>query len=154
MSEISVISNQYNTVVDTTDRVNNSIIALKKRNILLHKEGEHKFQLSEEELDSAKKYLLHFLEFLKQINDKSIPDSEYLPSIVVRDFQNKIINSVPFFEVELQTIIASISTDKNLEEKQFNLLDKMASTLDNERTALFKKLRTARGWLISLKVNW
>ncbi len=145
MSEISVISNQYNAVVDTTDKVNNSIIALKKRNILSHKQGEHKFELSQEELDSAKNYLLSFLEFLKQLQDKNTLAPGYLPSALVTDFQNKIINSVPFFEVEVQNIIVSITNDKNLEEKQFDLLDKMASTLDNERTVLFKKLRTARG---------
>ncbi|HET8963121.1 MAG TPA: hypothetical protein VFM99_04445, partial [Chitinophagales bacterium] len=122
-----------------------SIIALKKKNILSYKKGEHKFQLSKEELDTAKEYLINFLEFLMNLKDKGTLESEYLPSVVVRDFQNKIIDSIPFFDTEVETIITAINGDKNLEEAQFNLLDRMVSTLDNERTVLFKRLRTARG---------
>lgn len=145
MSEISVISNQYNTVVDTTDSVNNSIIALKKRAVLAQKKGNQKFELSNEELAFSKKFLSDFLGSLKQLREKGVMESEFLPNIVIKDFQKKVINAIPFFETEVQAIIDSIMGDKELEDAQFNLLDKMAATLDNERTVLFKKLRTARG---------
>jgi hypothetical protein len=147
MSEVSVLSNQYKAVVDTNDRVNNSIIALKKRSISTSslKENFKNIKLSEEELVFAKEYLLHFLEYLQNLKTQNITDSEYLPKTIVKDFQNKIVNTIPFFESEIKQIIEAITVDQSLDKNQFNLLDKMASTLDNERTVLFRKLRTARG---------
>jgi hypothetical protein len=35
--------------------------------------------------------------------------------------------------------------NKELEDIQFDLLDRIVSILDNERTILFRKLRAARG---------
>jgi len=144
MSEISLISNQYQTVVETTERVNDSIISLKKDSIIHSKKNNIEFHFSQEEAESAKKYLIDFLEFLKKMNSNLV-ESNYLPEIVIKDFQKRLINSIPFFEDEVKEIIKVLTSGKHLEKVQFNLLDKMASTLDNERTVLFKKLRSARG---------
>lgn len=146
MSEISAISNQYKTVVNTTDKVNNSIIALKKRAIANSQLKEKvNISFSDDELAFAKDYLVKFLLFLQELQEDNIKDTEFLPKVIVRDFQNRIINSIPFFEEEIKRLVDDISCDKNLQKEQFNLLDKMASTLDSERTVLFRKLRTARG---------
>ena len=146
MSEISAISNQYKTVVNTTDKVNNSIIALKKRSMVNSQlRDKPKMQLSDVELENAKSYLVGFLLFLQQLQDDNINDTEFLPKVIVKDFQNRIINSIPFFEDEVKKLVDDISQNQNLQKEQFNLLDKMASTLDSERTVLFRKLRTARG---------
>ena len=146
MSEISVISNQYKTVVNTTDKVNNSIIALKKRSIANSRlVDKTKIQLTAYELEFAKTYLLKFLLFLQKLQEEIVTESAFLPKVIIKDFQNRIINSIPFFDVEVKKLVEDINHDNNLEKEQFNLLDKMASTLDSERTVLFRKLRTARG---------
>ncbi len=147
MSEISVLSNRYTQLVKTTDQVNNSIIALKKRLIINDKRNKQSItlKLSEAELKLAQDYLIDFLKYLLTISVTDLKESEYLPNLVLNEFQCRIENSYPYIKNEINEIIQLISSGKNLDEEQFSILDKMVSLLDNERTVLFKKLRTARG---------
>lgn len=147
MSELSLISNQYKKVDNTTDKVNKSIITLKKRNLPIDipEASKKKIIFSEDDVISAKNYIVDFLEFLLKLQKENISESEYIPHAFITEFQSKVINNTPYFEDEIKKIIESIKENGKLEKLQFNVLDKMASVLDNQRTVLFKKLRSARG---------
>lgn len=147
MSEISVLSNHYSRLVSTTDKLNNSIIVLKKRLIFKDKSKDQPIalKLTEEELTLAQEYLIDFLNYLLAIPSTDVKDSDYIPNLVLFEFQSRLENSSPFLKDDLKEIIRLISTGKDITEEQFAILDKMVSLLDSERTVLFRKLRTARG---------
>jgi hypothetical protein len=147
MSEISMISRQYKVLAETTDKINSAIIAFKKQ-FLIAQDGNQNIQtiaLSEGELKLAKQDLLNFIAFLFMMTeDKSITNFDIIPQKSSGDFYKKVVKKATF-RSDLQEVRIAIETDHKLNLKQFDFLDEIVSTLDNERTVLFKKLRTARG---------
>ncbi len=93
MSEISVLSNQYNKLVETSDKVNNSVIVFKKKKKLLSEPSNlkkyPKLFISTEDSDFAKNILLSFLTNLKQILEEDRKESDFIPSIVLEDYKGK-----------------------------------------------------------------
>ena len=146
MSEISVLSNLYETVVNTTDSLNNSIISLKKRYIKRSElRAKYKsIKLTEAEYKKAKEFILDFLEFIIKLQKEQGTELDFIPQTLIKDFGQKI-DSIPFIEKIIPTIIEILKQEGDLTEEQFLLLDKIASTLDSERTVLFRKLKMARG---------
>jgi ADP-heptose:LPS heptosyltransferase len=142
MSEISILSNQYNSVVDLTDNINNSIITFKKRKYrtTFTKEFSNNLNLSESDYNTSKEYLVKFLSFLQNQRKENSDKFNFLPE----DIQQKI-SSIVQFDSEITSILDNINMNKDLEDIQFDLLDRIVSILDNERTILFRKLRAARG---------
>ena len=150
MSEISVLSNQYEKLVQTSDKINNSVIALKKKGLLRRKDihlKHPKLSLSESDYSSARIILLSFLRDLNNLLNEESRTTEDLPLSILDDYKNKL-NESPYFKDELKQLIADLDAEKELEEKDISVLDRVISVLDNQRTLLFRKLRTARGWLI------
>lgn len=147
MSEISALSNQYETVVKTTDKFNNSIIALKKHRISKEKSKTKDLNiiLSADEFKKAKDYILEFLEYILQIQNENTVESGVIPVMLIKDFSNRIKSTIPYIEKIIPDIIEILIKEGELSVEQFQLLDKIAATLDNERTVLFRKLKTARG---------
>ncbi len=126
MSEISVISNQYNTMVATSDRINNSVIALKKKSLLQDLQNRRqypKLAVSQEELDSAKRTLTSFLESVRAL----------------------LKGDQVHLEEDLDAMLLRLQGGETVDENSIALLDNLLSLLDKERNALFRKLRRARG---------
>ena len=96
MSDISVLSNQYEQLVATSDKVNNSVIAFKKKSILSDagsKEKYPKLNVSPEELAAAKAILLLFLDNIVHLIDSDTLESDFIPTI--------ILSCIPISEVKI-----------------------------------------------------
>lgn len=147
MSEISVLSNQYEKLVQTSDKINNSVIAVKKKDLLSRHTIKHQFPkliLTDEDFKEAMSVLLHFLQNLNSLINEESNKSDDLPLIILDDYKAKL-NESPYFKEDLAQLILDIQDSKVLDEKDIKVLDRVLSVLDNERTLLFRKLRTARG---------
>ena len=147
MSEISVLSNQYEKLVKTSDKINNSVIAVKKKDLLSRNTVKQQFPkliLSEEEFKEAMAILLNFLQNLSSLLNEESNKSEDLPLIILDDYKAKLTES-PYFKEDLTQLITDIQENKEMDKKDIRVLDRVLSVLDSERTLLFRKLRTARG---------
>ena len=147
MSEISVISNQYNTMVATSDRINNSVIALKKKSLLQDQQNRRqypKLSVSPEELDSAKSTLTSFLESVRALLKGDNVQSDYIPSLILNDYKRKLTENM-YLEEDLDAMLSRLRNGQTVDENSIAVLDNLLSLLDKERNSLFRKLRRARG---------
>lgn len=147
MSDISVLSNQYEQLVATSDKVNNSVIAFKKKSILsvdANKGKYPKLNVSPEELANAKAILLLFLDNIIRLIESDTLESEFIPTIILDDYKHRLSVS-PFLKDELTKLIETLKQNQPVNEENIQVLDNILSILDNERSTLFRKLRTARG---------
>ena len=147
MSEISVLSNQYNKLVETSDKVNNSVIVYKKKRLLSEPSNLKKYPklfISSDDSDLAKNTLLSFLTNLKQILEEDRKESDFIPSIVLEDYKKKL-DANQYLKEDIGSLINFIDKDQVISEENISILDGIMSVLDNERNILFRKLRTARG---------
>lgn len=147
MSEISVLSNQYNKLVETSDKVNNSVIVYKKKKLLSEPSNLKKYPklfISSDDSDLAKNTLLSFLANLKQILEEDRKESDFIPSIVLEDYKKKL-DANQYLKEDIESLISFIDKDQIISEENISILDGIMSVLDNERNILFRKLRTARG---------
>jgi hypothetical protein len=147
MSEISFISNQYTSLLDTTEKINRATITLKKDHLLKSDRREEfkALSVSEENIMEARKEISTFLKFLLDAKETHAQNFEILPKNILKEFQKTIMTIVPTFVDDIKAINNQIAEDKDLDEKQLSILDEIVSTLNNERANLFTKLRTARG---------
>src|SRR5687768_1069167 len=109
MSEISVLSDQYNQLVATSDKINNSVIALKKRS-LVNEHGQSKYpklKISQEELEVATKILITFLEHVNTVIDGDARESEFIPSLIFEDYKTRITAN-QFLREDLTQLISKL----------------------------------------------
>ncbi|SCB87191.1 hypothetical protein GA0116948_101601 [Chitinophaga costaii] len=147
MSEISVLSNQYEQLVSTSDTVNNSVIALKKKNLLGSGNVQRKYprlNVSASELTTAQTILKSFLENIIKLIREDAQESTYIPSIILDDYKKRMTKNQYLME-DLTELLERITKSQELEERHIAALDDILSILDSERSILFRKLRTARG---------
>ena len=147
MSDISVLSNQYEQLVATSDKVNNSVIAFKKKSLLddaATKEKYPKLSISMEELATAKKILLLFLDNIVKLIENDSLESDFIPAIILDDYKNRLSVN-PYLKDDLKKIISELNQNQQVTEEDIEVLDSILTILDNERSTLFRKLRTARG---------
>ncbi len=145
MSEISVLSKQYEQLVSLSSNFNDSVIAYKKKKLVSEglKRKYPKLTVSEEAITQAKLYLLAFLGNLyKILQDKSYT-TEYLPSIIFDDYRKRL-ETISYIKEDLKALIESLESKDLLDNEQIELLDKLLSELDSEKTILYKKLRAGR----------
>lgn len=147
MSDISVLSNQYGKLLSTSDKVNNSVIAFKKKSLLKNlasKERYPKLSVSPEELDRAKTILLSFLENIRKLLEEDFRESDYIPMIIIDDYKKRLSLN-PYLKEDLKKLLDLLKYNQPIEEDNLTVLESILSILDNERSTLFRKLRTARG---------
>lgn len=147
MSEISVLSNQYDKLVVTSDKINDSVIILKKTSLL--KDRQHgtkypKLTVSKEEFFGAKENLLPFLESINNILDDTGNGSEFIPDLILEDYKQRL-SSFPFIQEEITNLTKKLNQDVTIGIEDIKVLDEILKVLDTERSTLFRKLRTARG---------
>ena len=147
MSEISVLSNQYEKLVTTSDQINNSVITLKKRSILNDQQLKRQhpnIKVSVEQVSAAFRQLLPFLKNVQKILKGEVQDSDYIPSLIIEDYKKRLsIN--PYIVEDIDEITERIEHGQPIEQQYIKVLDEILSVIDSERNALFRKLRTARG---------
>ncbi len=147
MSDISVLSNQYERLVDTSEKINNSVIALKKRSILEDKNTNAKYprlSVTVDEVSNAKNILLSFLMNINKIVQGETQESEYIPSLILEDYKNRLASN-QYLEEDVNEIVTKLNNNEQIETRHMTVLDEILSILDIERSNLFRKLRTARG---------
>lgn len=147
MSDISVLSNQYDKLVSTSEKVNNSVIAFKKKSILsddVNKAKYPKLKITAEELDMAKSVLMLFLENIQKLLEDDYMESEFIPITVLEDYKLRL-SANPYLKEDLKKLLELLKQNKPVGEDNIIVLDTILLILDNERSSLFKKLRTARG---------
>lgn len=145
MSDVSILSGQYETLVETSDRVNNSIIVLKKQHLLAN-DSEQKYsvlQVDDTVIEEASKFVVHFLNNLSGLLNGSSARSDDIPSVVVEDYVQKLHSKIPSVEDELGEIVKAVEKKSALEDEQLQIMDKILMTLDSERKVLFRKLRSS-----------
>jgi hypothetical protein len=147
MSDISVLSNQYDKLVSTSEKVNNSVIAFKKKSILnddANKIKYPKLKITAEELDMAKSILVLFLENIQKLLKDDYMESDFIPVTVLEDYKQRL-SANPYLKEDLKKLVELLKQNKPVGEENIIVLDTILLILDNERSSLFKKLRTARG---------
>ncbi len=147
MSEISILSDQYKKLVETSEKVNSSVIVYKKRKLLNESASQSQYPklfISSDESAVAKDILVSFLTNIKQILEEGRIESDFIPSLVLEDYKKKL-DTNQYLKEDIESLIALISKDQTISEESIGILDSIMSVLDNERTILFRKLRTARG---------
>jgi len=147
MSEISVISNQYNKMVLRSDQVNNSVIAFKKKKLLSDQKSKISFpqiSLEKDEEENAREILIEFLKHVRGIIKGEETRSEFIPSLIANDYKSKLSGSV-YLEEDVENLLTKLEKHSELGDKSIDVLDSLLLLLDKERNALFRKLRRARG---------
>jgi hypothetical protein len=143
MSQISFLADQYEQMALTSDKINNSVIALKKRSLI--KEGHYpKLTVSKEELEEAFKVLIPFLENVNSALTGTIQESSFLPSLVFEDYKHRL-SSNQFLKDDIEELIERLKSDRDIDSKSILMLDELLTILDIERSTLFRRLRKARG---------
>lgn len=147
MSEMTLITKRYSDVVDFTSRINKSVIVFKKKFLLADKASKEKYpklEISEDEINAAKKDLLQSLSDLENL----AKDTEYNSKLVglseSSELQNMILRN-DTDRKEIEVIVQLLKANKPLTKANFLMLDKIIAILDSERNLLFRKMRTARG---------
>ena len=119
MSEISVISNQYNTMVATSDRINNSVIAFKKKSLLQDQQNRRqypKLAVSSDELETAKQTLLSFLSNVRSLLKGDQVQSDFIPSLIINDYKRKLTENV-YLEEDLDQMLVRLQNGQAVDEK-------------------------------------
>jgi hypothetical protein len=147
MSEISVLSSQYDKLVATSDKVNNSVVAFKKRSLLSDARNRTKYPkltVSDEELRNASVILDLFLTNVQRLLVEDLTESDFIPAIVLDDYKKRISED-PYIKEELNKLLTLLKKGQPFTESELTVMDSILSILDSERNMLFRKLRTARG---------
>lgn len=147
MSEISVLSNLYEKLVDTSNRINGSVITIKKKGLLgddITRKKYPKISVSDQEFESATRALITFLNYILSLLNEENQTSDELPLMVAETYVHKLKEDA-YFKEKISELVNDLTHEKKLNEQDIKVLDRVISLLDSERTLLFRKLRTARG---------
>ena len=147
MSEISVISDQYEKLISTSDKINNSIITIKKKSLLevpANREKYPRLFVSSSALDEASGILVEFVESLQRLIKDDQKDSEFIPVSVAGDYK-KLLSGNPYILEDLGELHTALKKQAPISQDGLVVLDTLLSTIDQERSTLFRKLRRARG---------
>jgi hypothetical protein len=146
MSDISLLSNHYERIVELSNRINDAAIVLKKEAL-----GKYKRKPSADEnvhqksVKEAQEDILTFLKEVKGILENNYEESTEIPHFLVNSF-NQLAKKDRYFQKQLEELIQKLKTGQNkLSERDFNLLDQLLSIIDDDRTNVFRKLRNRKG---------
>ena len=71
-------------------------------------------------------------------------ESDFIPTVILGDYKHRLSGN-PYLKEELKKLIDLLTHNQPVTEDNIVVLDNILSILDNERSTLFRKLRTARG---------
>jgi|SRR5579871_996923 len=148
MSDISALSNQYDQLVDTSEKINNSVITFKKQNLLQDAVSKKKYpnlKVSPEEIAQASSFLLLFLvNVFDLLRDEPNAEEKFMPLTVMDDYKTRLRKNV-YLDEDLKRLQKNIQEKQQVTDDDLNAMDFLVTTLDTERNNLFRKLKTARG---------
>ena len=147
MSDISALSNQYDQLVATSEKINNSVIVFKKQNLLKdtdNKKNYPKLSISQEEIIQASTVLSLFLDnVFRVLSNEPLVESEFMPLTVIDDYKKRL-NKNAYLDEDLKRLQHHLNEKQPVTEGDLKAMDILVTTLDTERNNLFRKLRTDR----------
>lgn len=143
MSQISLLSDQYEQLASASDKINNSVITLKKLDLI--KEGHTPgLTVSAEEREESCRILIPFLENIRDAMSGEIRESDFFSSLIFGDYK-QLLSSNQFLHEDIIELIKRLKSDQDIDSTGISVLDNLLAILDVERSNLFRKLRKARG---------
>ncbi|MCO5950529.1 hypothetical protein [Mucilaginibacter flavidus] len=146
MSDFSLLYKKYNSVSSLTNGLNNSVLTLKRRNLVSKpgvEEQHPKLQVSDSEVEKAQKDISLILSDLEMFyQNQNIHNNLY----ELRDnplFKNQILDNTEFRN-QILAALEKVKSSKSLTNKDLSYIDKFISVLDNQASVLYRKLRTNR----------
>ncbi|MBL0267194.1 MAG: hypothetical protein IPP99_00515 [Chitinophagaceae bacterium] len=148
MSDISALSNQYDQLVDISEKINNSVIVFKKQTLLQDATSRTKYpnlKISSDEIAQASDNLLVFLlNVFDLLHDDTIAEKKFIPLTVMDDYKARLRKNV-YLDEDLKRLQKHLQEKQTVTEADLQSMDFLVATLDTERNNLFRKLKTARG---------
>jgi hypothetical protein len=147
MSDVSVLSNQYHRLVDTSDKINNSVITIKKDTLLATNDWQEKYprlSVSDRERSEAKEVLMAFLKNIVELVNEQVHRSDFIPSLVLEEYKKRLL-MVHDLRSEIHELINLIEKGQSIPAENMAILDDLMAVLDSERGILFRKMRKSRG---------
>lgn len=148
MSDISALSNQYDQLVDISEKINNSVIVFKKQTLLQDATSRTKYpnlKISSDEIAQASNNLLIFLvNVFDLLHDDTIAEKKFIPLTIMDDYKARLRKNV-YLDEDLKRLQKHLQEKQTVTEADLQAMDFLVATLDTERNNLFRKLKTARG---------
>lgn len=144
MSQISLLSDQYEQLASASDKVNNSVITLKKLDLLKEGSSHPGLTVSKEEEKESSSILIPFLQSISDAIGGQTNESNFLPSQIFEDYKQRLSTN-QFLQEDINELIELLKSEKVIESRSIAVLDELLAILDIERSTLFRKLRKARG---------
>jgi hypothetical protein len=149
MSDISALSNQYDQLVGTSEKVNDSVVVFKKQSLLQDAAARRNYpnlKISGEELAAANAVLLLFLaDVFEKPDNATEGKEEFMPEAVKDDYKDKLKRNAAYLDEDLKRLHRRLQERQAVTDSDLKLMDMLVTALDTERNNLFRKLRTARG---------
>lgn len=152
MSEMTLITKRYSDIMDFISKVNKSVIVFKKKSLLtdrINKDRYPKLEVTTEDMKTAKEDLLQSLSDLENLaasnESSSLEYNNKLKGLSESSALQDIILNNETERREIRNMVERLRANRPLSKEHFIILDKIIGILDNERSLLFRKLRTARG---------
>ncbi|MDR3715874.1 MAG: hypothetical protein P4L51_23920 [Puia sp.] len=149
MSDISSLSNQYDQLVLTSEKVNDSVVVFKKDNLLRDAATKRKYpnlNISAKDVEEASAILLLFIADIFDQTKSGLEEKEvFMPVEVKDDYKEKLRKEAAYVDEDLKRLHHTLQEQKPVTENDLKLMDMLVTTLDTERNSLFRKLRMARG---------
>ncbi len=149
MSDISALSNQYDQLVETSEKINNSVIVFKKQNLLQDLASKQRYpnlKVTPEEIMEANTILSLFLVSVFDFADnQQTVVKEFMPEDVKDDYKLRLRRNTAYLDEDLKKLKKHLSDKQPVTDNDLQVMDILVTTLDTERNSLFRKLRTARG---------
>jgi hypothetical protein len=147
MSDFSTLFKKYNSVSNLTNDLNNSVITLKRRNLVSKPEIKQKhpqLEVSDDDVLKAKKDIINILSALESFYRNQDTNNELYELMDNSLFKKQILNDAEF-KTQIIEALEKVKNSKELNSRDLSNIDKFISVLDNESAVLFRKLRTNRG---------
>ena len=147
MSDFSTLYKKYNSISNLTNDLNNSVIVLKRRNIMTdpaNKANYPKLDVQDTEVFKANKDIALILSHLENFYNNQDTRNSLYELMVNPLFRNNILDNMEYREHILQSL-KKLQEDQALSEEELSSIDRFVSILDNEASVLYRKLRSTRG---------
>lgn len=146
MSDFGLIYKKYDSISALTELLNNSVLALKKKQALEDPAIAWQFpklNVTNEDVFSARNSIQRTLDDLMSFIDGNKAQTAILELRNNSLFQSQVLND-DIFQHSLEEIKGKLEGQQELEQSDLSTIDKFISILDNESTILFRKLRNQR----------
>lgn len=144
MSDISVLSKQYDTLAKLFRTLNEAVLLLKKEILKGRKTDITKLRVRDSsEIDKAQDVLKNFLDKIISMLNQGVSTEPSIPYSLVKELQT-LCETEPYFEEELRELHSRLSTFQELRQEDLEIIDKVLAVIESDREAVFHKLLRKR----------